>query len=70
MLPDVHNFPTEDPEAWRFFGCTKVREVVLRVDEKVQGGVRVFYLNNLSYTEIVDTLGIPIGTVRSRVSSR
>jgi hypothetical protein len=42
LLPDVHNFPTEDPEAWRFFGCTKVREVVLRVDEKVQGGVRVF----------------------------
>jgi DNA-directed RNA polymerase specialized sigma24 family protein len=44
--------------------------VVLRVDEKLQGGVRVFYLNNLSYTEIVDTLGIPIGTVRSKVSSR
>ena len=63
-------FPTEDPEAWRSFGCTEVREVVLRVDEKLQGGVRVFYLNNLSYTEIVDTLGIPIGTVRSRVSIR
>jgi Resolvase, N terminal domain len=42
LLPDVHDFPTEDPEAWRSFGCTKVREVVLRADEKVQGGVRVF----------------------------
>ena len=42
LLPDVHDFPTEDPQTWRSFGCTKVREVVLRVDEKVQGGVRVF----------------------------
>ena len=35
-------FRPEDPEAWRSFGCTKVREVVSRVDEKVQGGARVF----------------------------
>ena len=35
---------------------------------KAHRGVRVFCLNNLSYTQIVDTLGIPIGAVRSRVS--
>jgi len=35
-------FRPEDPEAWRSFGCTKVREVVSRVDEKVQGGEKAF----------------------------
>jgi hypothetical protein len=29
------------------FGCTKVREVVLRVDEKYRVALEFFYLNNL-----------------------
>ena len=33
-----------------------MREVVFRVDEKYRVALEFFYLNNLSYTEIVDTL--------------
>jgi hypothetical protein len=57
LLPDVRHFFL--PKIQRLgdrFGCTKVREVVFRVDEKYRVALEFFYLNNLSYTEIVDTL--------------
>jgi RNA polymerase sigma-70 factor (ECF subfamily) len=40
----------------------------MKSTEKYRVALEFFYLNNLSYREIVDALGIPIGTVMSRLS--
>jgi RNA polymerase sigma-70 factor, ECF subfamily len=68
FLPEAHDFPAEDPEIWRSLDARSVREALLQVDEKYRMVLELFYLNNLSYREIVKALGIPIGTVMSRLS--
>jgi RNA polymerase sigma-70 factor, ECF subfamily len=40
----------------------------LQVDEAYRVALELFYLSNLSYREIGETLEIPIGTVMSRLS--
>jgi RNA polymerase sigma-70 factor (ECF subfamily) len=68
FLPEAHDFPIEDPEIWRSLDARGVREALLKVEEKYRVALELFYLNNLSYREIGNTLGIPIGTVMSRLS--
>ena len=68
FLPEAHDFPTEDPDVWRSLDVRSVRDALSRVDEKYRVALELFYLNNLSYREIVDALGIPVGTVMSRLS--
>ena len=68
FLPDAHDFPTEDPQVWSSLDARSVREALLQVDEKYRVALELFYLKNFSYREIVDALGIPIGTVMSRLS--
>jgi RNA polymerase sigma-70 factor (ECF subfamily) len=68
LLPGVHDFPAEDPEVWRSLDARTVQAALLQVDDKYRVALELFYLNNLSYREIVDTLEIPIGTVMSRLS--
>jgi RNA polymerase sigma-70 factor (ECF subfamily) len=68
FLPDVHDLPAEDPEVWRSLDARTVQEALLQVDEKYRVALELFYLSNLSYREIAVILGIPIGTVMSRLS--
>jgi RNA polymerase sigma-70 factor (ECF subfamily) len=68
FLPNAHDFPAQDPEIWRSLDVRSVREALLQVEEKYRVALELFYLRNLSYREIVDALGIPIGTVMSRLS--
>ena len=68
FLPDAHDFHAEDPQVWRSLDERNVRDTLLEVDKKYRVALELFYLNNLSYREIVDALGIPIGTVMSRLS--
>jgi hypothetical protein len=68
FLPDAHDFHAEDPQVWRSLDERNVLDALLEVDKKYRVALELFYLNNLSYREIVDALGIPIGTVTSRLS--
>jgi hypothetical protein len=39
-----------------------------QIDESYRSALKLFYLGDLSYTEISVTLGVPIGKVMSRLS--
>jgi RNA polymerase sigma-70 factor (ECF subfamily) len=45
-----------------------VLEALARVDDTYRGAVALFYLEDYSYPEIAEILGIPLGTVKSRIS--
>lgn len=45
-----------------------VMEALQRVDEVFRAPLTLFYLEEFSYLEIADALGIPLGTVMSRLS--
>jgi len=45
-----------------------VREILFAFEEIYRAPLVLFYLNQLSYREIAETLGIPVGTVMSRIS--
>jgi RNA polymerase sigma-70 factor (ECF subfamily) len=45
-----------------------VLDALLQIDVKYRTSVELFYLSELSYKEIAETLKIPIGTVMSRGS--
>ena len=68
FLPEAHDLPAEDPEIWRSLDARSIREALLQVDDKYRVALELFYLSNLSYREIGDALGLPIGTVMSRLS--
>jgi len=68
FLPDVHDFPAADPEIWRSLDARSVPKALSKVDERYRVALELFYLSELSYREIGEALGIPIGTVMSRLS--
>ena len=68
FLPDIHDFPAGDSECWRSLDARSVREALLKVAETYRVVLELFYVSNLAYREIAGTLGIPIGTVMSRLS--
>ena len=48
--------------------CAHVLQALGRVDEIYQAPVALFYLEDCSYKEIAEILGLPIGTVKSRMA--
>lgn len=68
FLPDIHDLGTRDPEPWRSLDGRIALDALSRVDEPYRAPLKLFYLSELSYKEIAETLEIPPGTVMSRLS--
>lgn len=57
------------PEAnWNRLDRHQVAELFHQIDEVFRAPLALFYLDDLSYEDICEVLGIPLGTVKSRLS--
>ena len=62
------NLAAEETGAERQAAGQEVLEALRRIDPVFRAPVTLFYLESHSYREIAETLGVPIGTVMSRIS--
>jgi len=60
--------PEISPDSINNLDGTVVREALLNIKERFRAPVALFYLKSHSYKQIAEILGVPIGTVMSRIS--
>jgi RNA polymerase sigma-70 factor (ECF subfamily) len=60
--------PTVSVEIVNTLDAARLIEFLGQVQEPYRAAVSLFYLEDYSYKEIADVLGVPLGTVRSRIS--
>jgi RNA polymerase sigma factor (sigma-70 family) len=60
--------PVVSPATVNRLDTEQILAVLARVDEIYQAPVALFYLQDCSYNEIAEILGVPLGTVKSRLS--
>ena len=60
--------PVIPPSAAAAADAQLVHRALARVDESFRAAVALFYLEDHSHPEIAEILGIPLGTVKSRIS--
>ncbi len=66
--PEIHDSPSISIDALRALDAKAVIDALDRIEPTYRTAVELFYLSELSYKEIAETLDIPIGTVMSRLS--
>ena len=66
--PEIHDSPSLSPDALRTLDAKAVVNALAAVEPTYRTAVELFYLSELSYKEIAETLDVPIGTVMSRLS--
>lgn len=61
---------SEDPAklAEQKLAAADIQDAICALPEEYRGPVVLAVVNEMSYAEVADALGIPIGTVRSRIS--
>ena len=59
---------SEAPNARRSMDANLALDALEEVDEVYRAPLSLFYLQDLSYKEIAETLDVPIGTIMSRLS--
>jgi len=60
--------PVVEPEGIEILQLDGVLRALARVEPLYQATLSLFYLEQMSYREMADILGVPIGTVQSRLS--
>jgi RNA polymerase sigma-70 factor (ECF subfamily) len=68
LAPAEVDVAAEDVDRVAKLDAASVVAALQTVDEVFRAPLTLFYLEELSYQEIADTLGVPIGTVMSRLS--
>ncbi|HEY0946601.1 MAG TPA: RNA polymerase sigma factor [Opitutaceae bacterium] len=68
LPPGEHDIPVEAVDHVRQLDAAQVVEALQEVDEVFRSPLTLFYIEDLSYQEIAETLEVPIGTVMSRLS--
>lgn len=63
--PDL---PAVPPKAANAADGSLVLDALGRIDDAFRGAVALFYLEDYTYPEIAGILGVPVGTVKSRVA--
>jgi len=68
FVPEIHDGPSLSADALRTLDAKAVIDALDQIEPTYRTAVELFYLSELSYKEIAQTLDIPIGTVMSRLS--
>ena len=68
LPPEDHELLAIDPDTLRSIDARTALAALARIDDNYRSAVELFYLAGLSYKEIAATLGVPIGTVMSRLA--
>jgi RNA polymerase sigma-70 factor (ECF subfamily) len=63
-----HELPATFPTVADQLDAATARQALQQVDEVYRAPLALFYLDEHSYLEIAEILGIPVGTVMSRIS--
>ncbi len=66
--PEIHDTPSISADVLRTLDAKAVLEALTQVEPTYRTAVELFYLSEMSYKEIAESLEIPIGTVMSRLS--
>ncbi|HWZ94270.1 MAG TPA: RNA polymerase sigma factor [Opitutaceae bacterium] len=68
LPPGQADLPAEETDHVRRMDGALVLEALQEVDEVFRAPLTLFYLEDLSYVEIAESLDVPVGTVMSRLS--
>jgi RNA polymerase sigma-70 factor (ECF subfamily) len=60
--------PTISPASVNQLDAAQLLDALAQLDEIYQAPVALFYLQDCSYNEIAEILGVPLGTVKSRLT--
>ena len=60
--------PVVREATWSRLDGRQLVQLLHQIDEAFRAPLALFYLENLSYQEISETLGLPLGTIKSRLS--
>lgn len=64
----AEEFVSPTPDMVRRMEGAELIDLLGQVDEQFRTGVALFYLEDYSYDEIAHILGVPLGTVKSRIA--
>ena len=60
--------PNIDPEVISRIDCQSVLLLIEKVDPVFKAPLALYYLEDYSYNEIAEIIGVPLGTVKSRIA--